>query len=160
MNSLHAKIQQMNVNFIFLQKQGRKQCLLFHVKFPKERIQIKCQALFLRKIWKISSKCSPIFFLSMQSVWTIFTWLLWLKSFSHKLLTLYTWDGQSTSNIFTTFWMTAMMSDLVFYVPFNITQSYQDIATDKREYPHHILLISLQKHMLWVLIRSASARCY
>ena len=31
------------------------------------------------------------------------------------------------------------------------------IVTDKRGYPH-IFLISLQKHMLWVLIRSASGR--
>ena len=31
-------------------------------------------------------------------------------------------------------------------------------ATDKRGYPHNIFLISPQKHMLWVLIRSASAR--
>ena len=34
-----------------------------------------------------------------------------------------------------------------------------DIATDKRGYPH-IFLISPQKHMLWVLIRSASANEY
>ena len=32
------------------------------------------------------------------------------------------------------------------------------IATDKRGYPHNIFLISRQKHMLWVLIRSASPR--
>ena len=32
------------------------------------------------------------------------------------------------------------------------------IATDKSGYPHNIFLISRQKHMLWVLIRSASAR--
>ena len=32
------------------------------------------------------------------------------------------------------------------------------IATDKRGYPHTIFLISRQKHMLWVLIRSASPR--
>ena len=32
------------------------------------------------------------------------------------------------------------------------------IATDKRGYPHNIFLISPQKHMLWVLVRSASAR--
>ena len=32
------------------------------------------------------------------------------------------------------------------------------IATDKRGYPHNIFLISPQKHMLWVLIRSASTR--
>ena len=32
------------------------------------------------------------------------------------------------------------------------------IATDKRGYPHIIFLISRQKHMLWVLIRSASPR--
>ena len=32
------------------------------------------------------------------------------------------------------------------------------IATDKRGYPHNIFLISPRKHMLWVLIRSASAR--
>ena len=32
------------------------------------------------------------------------------------------------------------------------------IATDKRGYPHNILFISLLKHMLWVLIGSASAR--
>ena len=32
------------------------------------------------------------------------------------------------------------------------------IATDKRGYPHDIFLISPQKHMLWVLIRSASLR--
>ena len=31
------------------------------------------------------------------------------------------------------------------------------IATDKRGYPHNIFLISPRKHMLWVLIRSASA---
>ena len=30
------------------------------------------------------------------------------------------------------------------------------IATDKRGYPHNIFLISLQIHMMWVLIRSAS----
>ena len=32
------------------------------------------------------------------------------------------------------------------------------IATDKRGYPHNIFLISQRKHMLWVLIRSGSAR--
>ena len=32
------------------------------------------------------------------------------------------------------------------------------IATDKRGYPHDIFLISPWKHMLWVLIRSASPR--
>ena len=32
------------------------------------------------------------------------------------------------------------------------------IATDKRGYPHNIFLNSPQKHMLWVLIRSASVR--
>ena len=32
------------------------------------------------------------------------------------------------------------------------------IATDKRGYPHDIFLISQRKHMLWVLIRSASVR--
>ena len=30
------------------------------------------------------------------------------------------------------------------------------IATDKRKYPHNTFLISPRKHMLWVLIRSAS----
>ena len=34
----------------------------------------------------------------------------------------------------------------------------QFIATDKREYPHNIFLISQRKHMLWVLIRSTSLR--
>ena len=34
----------------------------------------------------------------------------------------------------------------------------KSIATDNRGYPHNIFLISLQKHMLWVLIRSASPR--
>ena len=34
------------------------------------------------------------------------------------------------------------------------------IATDKMGYPNNIFLISRQKHMLWVLIRSASARCF
>ena len=33
------------------------------------------------------------------------------------------------------------------------------IATDKRGYPHNIFLISPQKHMLWVLIRSAWKKC-
>ena len=33
-----------------------------------------------------------------------------------------------------------------------------DIGLDKGEYPVNIFLISPQKHMLWVLIRSASAR--
>ena len=32
------------------------------------------------------------------------------------------------------------------------------IATDKRGYPHNIFLTSPRKHMLWVLIRSASPR--
>ena len=32
------------------------------------------------------------------------------------------------------------------------------IATDKRGYPHNIFLISPQKHMLWVFIRSACFR--
>ena len=32
------------------------------------------------------------------------------------------------------------------------------IASDKRGYPHNIFLISRQIHMLWVLIRSASAK--
>ena len=32
------------------------------------------------------------------------------------------------------------------------------IATDKRGFPHNIFLISPRKHMLWVLIRSASVR--
>ena len=32
------------------------------------------------------------------------------------------------------------------------------IATDKRGYPHNIFLISPQKHMLWVLIRSTSPK--
>ena len=32
------------------------------------------------------------------------------------------------------------------------------IATDKRGYPHNTFLISPRKHMLWVLIRSASVR--
>ena len=32
------------------------------------------------------------------------------------------------------------------------------IATDRRRYPHNIFLISRRKHMLWVLIRSASVR--
>ena len=34
------------------------------------------------------------------------------------------------------------------------------IATDKRGYPHNILFISLLKHMLWVLIGSASPRLF
>ena len=33
----------------------------------------------------------------------------------------------------------------------------RSIATDKRGNPHNIFLISQRKHMLWVLIRSASA---
>ena len=32
------------------------------------------------------------------------------------------------------------------------------IDIDKRVYPHNLFLISQQKHMLWVLIRSASLR--
>ena len=36
--------------------------------------------------------------------------------------------------------------------------SIVSIATDKRGYPHNIFLISQRKHMLWVLIRSASPR--
>ena len=32
------------------------------------------------------------------------------------------------------------------------------VATGKRGYPHNIFLISPRKHMLWVLIRSASPR--
>ena len=32
------------------------------------------------------------------------------------------------------------------------------ITPDKRWYPHNIFLISPQKHLLWVLIRSASLR--
>ena len=35
-----------------------------------------------------------------------------------------------------------------------------NIATDKRGYPHNIFLISPRKHMLWVLIRSASPRSW
>ena len=34
------------------------------------------------------------------------------------------------------------------------------IAPDKREYQINIFLISPQKHMLWVLIRSISVRCF
>ena len=37
-----------------------------------------------------------------------------------------------------------------------ITLVYVFIATDKRGYPHNIFLMSRLKHMLWVLIRSAS----
>ena len=33
-------------------------------------------------------------------------------------------------------------------------------TTDKRGYPHNIFLISQRIHMLWVLIRSASPRCF
>ena len=35
---------------------------------------------------------------------------------------------------------------------------WDNIATDKRGYQHNIFLISPRKHMLWVLIRSASLR--
>ena len=38
----------------------------------------------------------------------------------------------------------------------NIATDNCNIATDKRRYPQNIFLISLQNHMLWVLIRSAS----
>ena len=41
----------------------------------------------------------------------------------------------------------------------NLTQTVT-IATDKRGYPHNSFLISRRKHMLWVFIRSASARCF
>ena len=46
------------------------------------------------------------------------------------------------------------------YTSWSILQGNQDasIATDKRGYPHNIFLISWRKHMLWVLIRSASPR--
>ena len=33
-------------------------------------------------------------------------------------------------------------------------------ALDKRGYPHIIFHISAPKHMLWVLIRSISVRCF
>ena len=43
---------------------------------------------------------------------------------------------------------------------FLLSLSYNDIyiATDKRGYPHNTFFVSPRKHMLWVLIRSASAR--
>ena len=38
------------------------------------------------------------------------------------------------------------------------TKTYVDIGLDKSGYQVNIFLISPRKHMLWVLIRSASAR--
>ena len=40
----------------------------------------------------------------------------------------------------------------------NVAQSDAYIGLDKRGYQANSFLISRQKHMLWVLIRSASAR--
>ena len=52
-----------------------------------------------------------------------------------------------------TCWMSVNSVDLIFY-----SIQSRCIATDKRGYPHNIFLISPRKNMLWVLIRSASAR--
>ena len=46
----------------------------------------------------------------------------------------------------------------VMHQSFAFCFAYVSIATDKRGYPHKIFLISRRKHMLWVLIRSASMR--
>ena len=39
-----------------------------------------------------------------------------------------------------------------------IDHAGNSIATDKMGYPHNVFLISRQKHMLWVLIRSSLPR--
>ena len=44
----------------------------------------------------------------------------------------------------------------VLFIP--LREEIIPIAADKRGYPHNIFLISPRKHMLWVLIRSASSR--
>ena len=46
------------------------------------------------------------------------------------------------------------------HVPDQETGLDSHMAPDKREYQLHIFLISTQKHMLWLLIRSASVRCF
>ena len=51
-----------------------------------------------------------------------------------------------------------LSDDSLLFLKVSPIEDLLSIATDKKGYPHNIFLISQQKHILWVLIRSASLR--
>ena len=50
------------------------------------------------------------------------------------------------------------MPYVLLHMQISMYSIFSDIGLDKGGYPVNIFLISPRKHMLWVLIRSASAR--